>query len=50
VEEVAVTSHLFDSGGKFRLDHADLLCYAHGDYYALGKRKGHFGWSVRKKK
>ena len=50
VEEVAVTSDLLDKAGKFRLDRAGLLCYAHGDYYALGRKKGHFGWSVRKKK
>ncbi len=50
VEGVAVTSDLLDRSGKFRLDHADLLCYAHGDYYALGKQGGHFGWSVRKKR
>ncbi len=47
---VSVSSHLLDKSGKFRLDKADILCFAHGDYYELGKKKGHFGWSVRKKK
>lgn len=50
VEDVLVTSSLLDKGGKFRLDRAKLLCYAHGEYYSLGKRCGHFGWSVRKKR
>ena len=29
---------------------ANLIAYAHGDYFALGKRIGDFGFSVRKKK
>ncbi|MCF6184094.1 MAG: flavin reductase family protein [Bacteroidales bacterium] len=35
---------------KLRLDKANLLSYSHGFYYILGKRTGHFGWSVKKKK
>ncbi len=50
VVSMSVNSGLVDSSGAFRLERADLLCYAHGDYYVLGKRQGHFGWSVRKKK
>lgn len=50
VREVVVSSRLIDRNGRFQLEKADLLCYAHGDYYALGKKGGHFGWSVRKKK
>lgn len=50
VVSMSVNSDLVDSSGRFRLERADLLCYAHGDYYVLGKRQGHFGWSVRKKK
>ncbi len=34
---------------KLRLDKANLLSYSHGFYYILGKRIGHFGWSVKKK-
>lgn len=50
VREVAVDSRLLDKSGRFCLDRAGLLCYAHGDYYSLGRKGGHFGWSVRKKK
>jgi flavin reductase (DIM6/NTAB) family NADH-FMN oxidoreductase RutF len=50
VVSMSVNSDLVDASGRFRLERADLLCYAHGDYYVLGKRQGHFGWSVRKKK
>lgn len=50
VEEVIVSSKLIDDSGRFQLEKADLLCFAHGDYYGLGKKGGHFGWAVRKKK
>ncbi len=49
VVEVAVNDACVDRTGKFRLDQAGLLCYAHGFYYGLGDLVGHFGWSVRKK-
>ncbi len=35
--------------GRFRLDRAELVAYAHGAYYELGKQLGTFGWSVRKR-
>lgn len=50
VEGVSVSSRLMDRSGRFHLEKADLLCYAHGDYFTLGERQGHFGWSVRKRK
>lgn len=34
---------------ELNLDKAQLLAYAHGFYYALGKKIGKFGWSVEKK-
>lgn len=49
VDEVAVDARLIDSSGKFLLEKANLLCYAHGGYYTLGERKGFFGWSIQKK-
>lgn len=36
--------------GKLELDKANLLVYAHGEYFDVGQFIGHFGWSVRKKK
>lgn len=50
VVAVDVDETLLDSAGKLHLEKAGLLAYAHGDYYALGKQLGKFGWSVRKKK
>ena len=47
---VDVDEALVDEKGKLRLDRADLVAYAHGDYYELGKRLGGFGFSVAKKK
>lgn len=35
--------------GRFDLERARPLVYAHGGYFALGEAIGHFGWSVRKK-
>ena len=42
--------YLLDESGKLHLEKADLCAYAHGDYYALGKILGHFGFSAAKKK
>lgn len=36
--------------GALDLRAADLICYSHGKYYALGKQLGFFGYSVQKKK
>lgn len=36
--------------GKFDLEKAQLLVYAHGNYYEMGPKLGKFGWSVEKKK
>lgn len=34
--------------GGFDMEAADLIAYAHGEYFALGDFIGHFGWSVKK--
>lgn len=36
--------------GAFDMQAADLIAYAHGNYYGLGDKIGKFGWSVQKKK
>ena len=50
VEGVCVDESLLDNEGKLRLDRAGLIAYNHGEYRALGKRLGTFGYSVRKKR
>jgi flavin reductase (DIM6/NTAB) family NADH-FMN oxidoreductase RutF len=36
--------------GAFDISRCDLISYANGNYYALGKKLGKFGFSVQKKK
>ena len=38
-----------DEKGRFDLAKAHPAVYSHGEYYALGKQLGSFGYSVRKK-
>lgn len=47
---VTVDDALIAENGKLRLDRADLCAYAHGEYFALGKKLGNFGFSAVKKK
>ena len=41
---------LLDAEGKLRVERADLVAYAHGDYYELGRKLGKFGFSVARKR
>ena len=45
-----VNESLLDETGKLCLDKAKLIVYSHGEYLALGKKLGTFGYTVRKKK
>lgn len=47
---VHVEDSLIDETGKLHIEKARLLAFAHGTYFALGKKLGTFGYSVRKKK
>ena len=40
----------FDKTGNFDISKCDLIAYANGKYFALGKQVGKFGYSVQKKK
>lgn len=40
----------FDKSGAFDISKCNLIAYANGGYYALGKKVGKFGYSVQKKK
>lgn len=53
VAEVVATNvkeELLDENGKLDLKKADLICYSHGEYFALSKPLGFFGYSVTKRK
>lgn len=41
---------LFDQSGALHMEKAALCAYVHGEYYALGKKLGKFGFSATKKK
>jgi flavin reductase (DIM6/NTAB) family NADH-FMN oxidoreductase RutF len=45
---VQVSAGLLDAKGRLRLEKGGLLAYAHGQYFALGRCLGRFGFSVRK--
>jgi len=40
----------FDKKGAFDISKCNLIAYANGGYYSLGKKIGKFGFSVQKKK
>lgn len=50
VVAVQVTSSLLNPKGRLCLEKAGLLAFAHGQYFALGRIIGRFGFSVTKRK
>lgn len=47
---VTVDERFIDSKGKINFGQAGLMAYSHGEYFALGRKLGDFGFSVRKKR
>ncbi|HEX3029183.1 MAG TPA: hypothetical protein VHT34_07745 [Clostridia bacterium] len=45
-----VDERYIDSKGKINLQQAGIMAYSHGEYFALGRKLGSFGYSVAKKK
>lgn len=43
-----IDDRYLDENGRFDLAKAKLIAYSHGEYFALGKKLGKFGYSVRK--
>lgn len=50
IVSVSCREDIMDSEGKMHFERADLLAYAHGEYYSLGERLGRFGFSTDKEK
>ena len=51
VVDVQVDDRFIDpETGKFDMEKAGLLVYAHGGYFETGPKIGKFGWSVEKKR
>ena len=48
VKGVTVDDRYMDEKGRFALEACGLITYSHGEYYALGKKLGKFGYSVKK--
>lgn len=46
---VTVDDSYMDETGKFHINESGLVMYSHGEYFALGKKLGKFGFSVKKK-
>ena len=50
IVSIHVASDLVDEAGRLHLAKAGLCAYAHGEYFALGRKIGDFGFSVKKKR
>lgn len=47
---VNIAKELLDERGRLKIEQAGLMAYAHGTYFALGKKIGTFGFSVKPKR
>lgn len=47
---VTVDDGYLDESGRFDINGTGLIMYSHGEYFALGRRLGKFGYSVKKNK
>ena len=47
---INVDEKYIDNKGAFDITKCDLMAYANGNYLAMGKKLGKFGFSVKKKK
>lgn len=50
IVSVSCDESIIDTEGRLHFERADLLAYAHGEYFRLGDKVGSFGFSTRKKK
>lgn len=50
ITQVNVDEKYLDSKGKLNLQQCGLMAYSHGEYFALGRKLGNFGDSVKRKK
>lgn len=50
IVNVSCDEQIIDKNGKICFDRANLIAYSHGEYFALGKKVGRFGFSTDKRK
>jgi flavin reductase (DIM6/NTAB) family NADH-FMN oxidoreductase RutF len=48
IVSISCDEEMLDSDGSLRFDKAELLAYAHGEYFGLGASLGKFGFSTKK--
>ena len=48
IVSVSADDSILDENGRICFDKANLLAYAHGEYFALGEKVGKFGFSTKK--
>lgn len=44
-----ISEDIITSSGRLAIEKANLFAFAHGGYYTLGTKLGHFGFSVKKR-
>lgn len=49
IVSIGVDPRFVDKAGRLMIEKCDLMAFAHGTYFSLGKQLGTFGYSVRKK-
>ena len=50
IVNVSCDEEIIDKNGRICFEKAKLIAYSHGEYFALGKKVGRFGFSTDKKK
>ena len=50
IVNVSCDESLLDENGRICFERANLIAYAHGEYFTLGEKIGRFGFSTDKKK
>lgn len=51
IVNIKVDESLIDEDGKICFNKANLICYSHGEYFALNSKPlGSFGYSIKKRK
>lgn len=50
VKNVQVSASFVTADNRFAVEKAGLVAFAHGQYFALGRTLGYFGFSVKKKR
>lgn len=48
IVSVSVDESIINSDGKMEIERANLMAYAHGEYFSLGRKLGVFGFSSMK--